>query len=101
MPPDCLDPLFLSGLEQFESFAAHYSMALHELTHWTRGRPRLARPEMAGYHMGQEIRRREELTAEMGAAYLCRLCSLDSPETMENSAAYIQSWLKVLKDNPK
>ena len=95
------DIIFLPGLEQFESTAAYYSAAFHELTHWTGGRPRLARPEIAEYHIGQEIRSREELTAEMGAAYLCRLCSLDSPETVENSVAYIQSWLRVLRDNPK
>ena len=51
--------------------------------------------------MGTDIRSREELTAEMGAAFFCQICALDSPETMENTAAYIQSWLAVLKGNPK
>ena len=88
------DIIYLPGLEQFESSAAFYSVAFHELTHWTGGRLRLARPEIINYHIGEDIRSREELTAEMGAAFFCQLCALDSPETMENSTAYIQSWLK-------
>jgi antirestriction protein ArdC len=37
----------------------------------------------------------------MGAAFLCRMCALDSPETFENQAAYVQSWLKVFKGDTK
>jgi len=95
------DTIYLPDLDQFESSAEYYSVAFHELTHWTGGRHRLARPEIVSYHMGTDIRSREELTAEMGAAFFCQICALDSPETMENTTAYIQSWLGVLKGNPK
>jgi len=95
------DTIYLPDLDQFESSAEYYSAAFHELTHWTGGRARLARPEIVNYHMGTDIRSREELTAEMGAAFFCQICALDSPETMENTTAYIQSWLGVLKGNPK
>lgn len=95
------DTIYLPDLDQFESSAEYYSTAFHELTHWTGGRPRLARSEIINYRIGEDVRGREELTAEMGAAFFCQLCALDSPETMENTAAYIQSWLRALKDNPK
>ena len=36
----------------------------------------------------------------MGAAYLCGLCNIEK-ETIENSAAYIQSWLSKLKSDNK
>lgn len=36
----------------------------------------------------------------MGAAYLCGLCGIENA-TIDNSAAYIQSWLSKLKNNNK
>ena len=66
------DTIYLPGLEQFESSAEYYSTAFHELTHWTGGRARLARPEIIDYQIGVDIRSREELTAEMGAAFFCQ-----------------------------
>jgi antirestriction protein ArdC len=95
------DTIYLPDLEQFQSSAAFYAVAFHELTHWTGGRARLARYEVINYHEEDAIRSREELTAEMGTAFFCQLCGLDSPENMENSAAYVRSWLKVLESNPK
>ena len=38
--------------------------------------------------------------AEMGAAYLCGICGIENA-TIDNSAAYIQSWLRKLKDDNK
>lgn len=95
------DTIYLPDLEQFESSAEYYSTAFHELTHWTGGRARLARYEIINYSEGKDIRSREELTAEISAAFLCQLCALESPETMENSAAYVRSWLRPLQDNPR
>ena len=43
---------------------------------------------------------REELVAEMGAAFLCGTCGIDST-TIENSAAYINGWLRKLRDDHK
>jgi antirestriction protein ArdC len=37
----------------------------------------------------------EELVAEMGAACLCGVCGLEH-RTVDNSAAYIASWLRIL-----
>jgi antirestriction protein ArdC len=36
----------------------------------------------------------------MGAAYLCGICGIEN-ETIDNSAAYIQSWLQKLKNDKK
>ena len=43
----------------------------------------------------------EELSAEIGVAFLCQICAIDSPETLHSSTAYIQSWLKVFKGDTK
>ncbi len=41
---------------------------------------------------------KEELVAEMGAAFLCGLTRIDH-KTIKNSAAYIHGWLKVLEND--
>ena len=43
---------------------------------------------------------REELVAEMGAAFLCAMAGIEDP-TIQNSASYIHSWLRFLKSDPK
>ena len=95
------DCIYMPGLDQFEDSGAYYSTGFHELTHWTGGRTRLARPEIVNYHQRTEYRSMEELTAEIGAAFLCQICAIDSPETLQSSSAYIQSWLKVFKGDTK
>ena len=42
----------------------------------------------------------EELVAEIGAAFLCADLGL-TPEPREDHAAYIGSWLKVLKNDKR
>ena len=42
---------------------------------------------------------KEELVAEMGAAYLSGLCGI-APVTLATSAAYLQSWMTVLRHDP-
>ena len=42
----------------------------------------------------------EELVAEIGAAFLCADLGV-TPKTRDDHAAYIASWLKVLKDDKR
>jgi len=42
----------------------------------------------------------EELVAEMGTAFLCPVAGIEQV-TLENSAAYIDGWRKVIGDDPK
>ena len=49
---------------------------------------------------GNEEYSKEELVAEMGAAFLCGFTGIENI-TLNNSAAYIQGWLKALKDDKK
>lgn len=91
----------------FISPEAYYSVLFHELTHSTRHMSRLARKDDTEATPGKSRRfgsaayAREELVAELGAAFLCNACQIDNDHTLENSAAYIQNWLQALKDDPK
>jgi antirestriction protein ArdC len=71
---------------------------MHELSHWTGGKARLAR-EFSG-RFGSEAYAFEELIAELGAAFVCADLGL-IPATMADHASYIDSWLRVLKNDKK
>ncbi|MBE9602653.1 ArdC family protein [Pedobacter sp. MC2016-24] len=74
----------------------YYSVLFHELTHWTGNVNRLDRINHKRFGDGNYAR--EELVAELGAAFLGASFEIISAEPI-NSAAYIDHWLKVLKDD--
>lgn len=82
--------------EQYTNPAEYYSTMFHEMIHSTKkalGRPQAAR-------QGDKTYAREELVAEIGAAYIMSYLGIESDYTIENSKAYVQSWIKNLKDDP-
>lgn len=76
----------------FRDTQSYYATALHELTHWSGHSARLAREY--GKRFGDEAYAREELVAEMGAAFLCASLGIDG---QLQHAEYLASWIKVLK----
>jgi len=92
------DILEIPAIEYFKSTEAYYSTKYHELIHSTGAAHRLNRPGVVdGARFGSHKYSFEELTAEMGSAYLCARAGIDCHEITENSAAYVGSWLRVLK----
>jgi antirestriction protein ArdC len=95
------DLLVMPDRSTFDTVEAYYSTYFHELTHSTGHKDRLARPDLLSFaHFGDKHYSKEELVAEMGAAMLAGLTGI-APVTLENSAAYLASWLKVLKSDSK
>lgn len=96
-----LDIVNLPSPDLFELAEEYYSAAFHELTHSTGHESRLARrPSTEARHFGDTAYSREELVAEMGAAFLCGHVGI-AERTVDNSAAYIGGWLKALRDDKK
>jgi len=93
------DHVQMPYFESFRSPEAYYATLAHELTHWTKHPKRLGR-EFGRKSWGDEGYAREELVAELGAAFLCADLAL-TPEPGTDHAAYIQSWLKVLKNDKR
>ena len=91
------DSIHLCPKENYISEEAYYSTALHELTHWTGAKHRLNR-DLENYGNDMTARAREELIAEIGSYALCKDLKLDF--NPQNSAAYVQSWCKILRDKP-
>lgn len=93
-----LDVIECPQKAQFSSLSEYYKTVFHELVHSTGAECRLNR-DMSG-HFGSHAYSREELVAEIGSAYLASLSALPD-QSVKNAVAYIQSWSRVLKDNPR
>lgn len=88
--------------EQYKVINEYYSTTFHELTHSTGHKNRLNRLETGAVAaFGSETYSKEELVAEIGSASLMNLLGIETVKTFRNSAAYIQSWLQVLRNDNK
>ena len=98
------DVVRMPGPEHFERRAAYYEVLFHELAHSTAHRKRLNRalpgPQGPMGNGGPGTRAREELIAEMAAAFLCGRAGIFD-QVLETSAAYLEGWLKVLRGDPR
>lgn len=93
------DYVRMPPFETFRDAESHAATLAHELTHWTRHQTRLNR-EFGRKKWGDEGYAMEELVAELGSAFLCADLQI-TPEIREDHASYIESWLKVLKDDKR
>jgi len=93
------DIVQMPDLQTFRDRESYYATLAHETTHATRHESRLDR-DLGRKRFGDAGYAMEELTAEIGAAFLCADLGI-TPETRDDHAAYIQSWLKVLKDDKR
>ena len=93
------DEVHLPPRGAFRDADGYYATLFHELAHST-GHP--SRLEREGYQesapFGSPVYSREELVAEFAAAFLCQEAGIDASR-LDQSAAYIASWLRALKDD--
>ena len=82
---------------RFDTEGDYWGTLFHELTHSTGAKSRLDR--LTNAQFGSEQYSREELVAEMGSAFLCGHAGIE--RQLETNAAYLQSWIKALKSDPK
>jgi len=88
------DHIQMPPFPAFREAVAYYSTLAYEHTHWTAPAGRCDR--QLGKRFGDNTYAAEELIAELGAAFTCAHLGL-STEPRADHAAYINSWLKVLK----
>jgi len=87
--------------ESFCGDEEYYSVLFHELTHSTGHISRLNRAGITKHNgFGTPDYGKEELIAEMGAAFLCGFAGIEN-RTIDNSAAYSQGWIKAIKEDKK
>lgn len=93
------DYVQMPPFETFRDAESYYATLAHECCHLTRHPSRLDR-DFGRKRWGDEGYAMEELVAELGSAFLSADLDL-TPEVREDHAAYIASWLKVLKDDKR
>ena len=90
------DEIRLPWPRQFSGPEAYCATMLHELVHWT-GHPRRLHRQF-GQRFGDAAYAFEELVAELGSAFVLGHCGLVDA-MIEGHAAYLDSWLKVLRND--
>ena len=93
------DYIQMPVIEAFRDAESFYATLAHESCHWTKHPSRLER-DFGRKTWGDEGCAREELVAELGAAFLCADLDL-TPEVRDDHAAYIATWLTVLKNDKR
>lgn len=98
------DLIHLPLMEQFKHANEYYSTAFHESVHSTMKETRCNRAEDRKGKLvafGSNEYSKEEHVAEIGSANLMNILGIESDKRFRNSAAYIQNWLSVLKNDVK
>lgn len=85
--------------EAFRDAESYAATKAHELTHWTKHPSRLDRG-FGAKRFGDTGYAREELVAELGAAFLCAELGI-TPEPREDHAAYLGHWLNVVREDKR
>ena len=94
------DLVGLPDANAFDTPENYYATAFHELTHATGHISRLDRAGiMNTVHFGSESYSKEELIAELGAAYLCAQAGITA--TLPQHAAYLQNWITALRGDSR
>jgi antirestriction protein ArdC len=91
------DSVHMPTRSRFVDAPHYYSTLFHELIHSTGHESRLNRT--FGDHFGDEPYSKEELVAEMGAAFLCAIAGIANEHTDRNTTAYIQNWISKLQED--
>ena len=95
------DLINLPKPESFDNPEEFYSTWFHESGHAVGHKSRLNRPTLTDMcPFGSTNYSKEELVAEMTAAFLCGETGIEN-QTIDNSAAYINGWLKKLRKDEK
>lgn len=93
------DRINVPPMKDFEDVNEYYSTLYHELIHSTGHPKRLNREGVTQpIQFGSDDYSKEELVAELGSAMLSGVTGIENT-TLDNSASYIQSWLRALKND--
>lgn len=96
------DEIHMPPLAEHETPERYYSTAFHETVHSTGHHSRLARRQDGELRaFGSHDYGTEELTAEMGAAMLAAETGTETEQTFEQSAAYLASWVRTIREDTK
>lgn len=95
------DSIHLPARDAFTTSAGYYETVFHELGHSTGHASRLKRPGIVNHEgFGSHSYGREELVAEMTAAFLCGVSGLEM-DALDNATSYIKHWMEAIKEDAR
>jgi antirestriction protein ArdC len=95
-----LDSIKMPRIDSFSRKAEFYHTFHHEAAHATGHATRLNREGIVELNeFGSKSYSKEELVAEITAAFVSNAVGILNEVTFENSAAYLSNWIKVLKSD--
>lgn len=95
------DVIQMPPIEAFRDLEGYYATLAHEQIHWTGPSHRLNR-DLSRYAKDRSERAREELIAELGAAFLAAdLGTVPELEPRPDHASYLASWLEVIRGDKR
>jgi len=95
------DTVTMPDKEQFTSRCGFYGTYLHELIHSTGHQKRLNRKTLTDPNTNRKSYATEELITELAAVNLTHELKISTIDKIQNSAAYLESWIKTLKADKK
>ena len=96
------DSITIPGIDQFEKAEDYYGVVYHECSHSTLKKCRCDREaENRASFFGDAEYSKEELVAEISSAAILHSLGIETEDSFQNSAAYIESWLKALKNDKR
>lgn len=95
-----LDRIQMPPVNEYKNVVGHSSVLMHELIHWTGHKDRKDRPGITGTRTREKYGR-EELIAELGAAFLMLHHNVEDEGVTENTAAYLKHWLGAIQADPE
>lgn len=93
-----LDHIFMPPFEAFDDAAGYYGTLLHECSHGSGAKHRLDRN--FNERFGRDAVAIEEATAELTASFVLADLGI-AHHPRPDHAAYVASWLRVLKNDPR
>lgn len=94
------DEISIPEKNDFQNVEEYYSTLFHECVHSTGHEKRLDRSISEKTAFGDPTYAKEELIAEMGAAFLSAESGIENA-TIDNSTAYIANWLTALENDKR
>ena len=95
------DMIHMPAMGQFHNQSMYYGTFLHECSHATGNTSRLDRDGLKDVRFGSDLYAKEELIAELSSSILLHTLGLSTEDCIQNSAGYIQGWMRQLKQDPK
>lgn len=94
------DTITMPRFESFTSGNAYYATLAHECAHAVGSIGRLNRETLQKYGTSIAMRAKEEAVAEISAAFVCAALGME-PTEREDHAAYLASWISVLRGDKR